>query len=205
MKNGFKILAVLLVIFSVYAFTTETKSKTIKIVIDAGHGGTDHGAVHKSHLEKDIVSQISSKINALNKNTDVEIYFTRTDDSMLTLEKRAEIINKIKPDLFLSLHVNNNKNDDTFGIESYVAKESLYSEESLAFAADLTSKLSKATSLNLRGIKKAPFYILKNTNCPGLVLELGFLSNESDRKYLTDNANQEVIAKTILDFICQIR
>lgn len=205
MKNILKILAVLIAAFSVYAFTTDAKSKTIKVVIDAGHGGTDFGAIHKSHLEKDIVSQISSKINELNKNSDVEIYFTRTDDNMLTLEKRAAIINEIKPDLFLSLHVNNNKNDSTFGMESYVAKESLYSEESMAFAAELTSKLSKATNLNLRGIKKAPFYILKNTNCPGVVLELGFLSNENDRNYLTDNNNQEVIAKTILDFICQIK
>lgn len=205
MKNIVKILAVAVVAFSVYAFTTDASSKTIKVVIDAGHGGTDLGAVHKSHLEKDIVSKISSKIQELNKNSDVEIYFTRTDDNMLTLEKRAAIINEIKPDLFLSLHVNDNKNDNTFGMESYVAKESLYSEESMAFAAELTSKLSKATNLNLRGIKKAPFYILKNTNCPGLVLELGFLSNEKDRNYITDNSNQEVIARTILDFICQIK
>ena len=205
MKNIVKILAVAAVSFSVYAFTAAETKETITVVIDAGHGGTDFGAVHESHMEKDIVSQISNKIHTLNKNSDVIIYFTRTDDNLITLEKRTAMINDIKPDLFVSLHVNQHKNDGTFGMEGYVAKESLYSEESLAFASDLTSKLSKATNLNVRGIKKAPFYILKNTNCPGLVLELGFLSNEKDRNYLTDANNQEVIAKTILDFICQMR
>ena len=205
MKNAFKILAVLTVLFSIYAFTTHNKPETIKVVIDAGHGGDDFGATHGNHSEKNIVSQISGKINALNKNTNVEIYFTRTNDSNLTLEKRTKIINEIHPDLFLSLHVNNNKKDTSYGIESFIAKESIYSEASLAFAEELTSKLSKATNLNLRSTQKAPFYILKNSNCPGLILELGFLSNENDRNYVTNEQNQEVIAKTILEFISQIK
>ena len=205
MKNAFKIAALLVLVFSIYAFTTNEKAEIIKVVIDAGHGGDDFGAVHKKHVEKNIVSQISSKINALNKNSNVKIYFTRTEDKKLSLEERAKIINDIKPDLFLSLHINNHKNDVLSGVESYVAKESLYSDESLVLAEELTSSLSKATNLSLRPTQKAPFYILKNTYCPGIIVELGFLSNENDRKYLTDGKYQEVIAKTIVDFISQIK
>ncbi|WP_300569081.1 N-acetylmuramoyl-L-alanine amidase [Flavobacterium sp.] len=205
MRNVFKILAVTVVAFSIYAFTTNEKPETIKIVIDAGHGGDDTGAKYGALSEKTIVSQISSKINELNKNTNVEIYFTRTDDSFLTLEKRAKIINDINPDFFLSLHVNSNKNNATLGIESYVAKESAHSEKSLTIANELLLKLSKATNLNSRETKKAPFYILRETNCPGLILELGYLSNENDRNYLTNENNQEIIAKTILEFVSEIK
>jgi len=170
MKNVFKILAVSIVVFSIYAFNTNDKSETIKVVIDASHGGDDFGATHNAVMEKTIVSQISSKIKELHKDANVEIYFTRTEDSFLTLEKRVKMINDINPDLFLSLHVNNSKQNDAFGIESFVAKESAHREKSLAFADALTSNLSKATSLNFRGTKSATFYLLKNANCPGVLI-----------------------------------
>ena len=140
MKNLFKIVAVSITLFSIYAFTNTT-SDTIKIVIDAGHGGHDNGATHDLLTEKLIVSQISSKINQMNKNSNIEIYFTRTTDEFMSFETRTNIINNINPDFVLSLHVNSNKNPEASGAEIYVGKKSLFREKSLLLAKGLSNNL----------------------------------------------------------------
>ena len=92
-----------------------SESKQINVVIDAGHGGYDFGAISNTVNEKQIVEQIAKKIKALNKNENVVIHFTRNSDELVTLQERTQIINTIKPDLVLSLHVNSNKNTRKIG------------------------------------------------------------------------------------------
>ena len=119
------------------------------------------------------------------------------------MNNRTNFINKIKPDLVISLHVNNNKNIESRGFEIYVSDKNESFEKSKIFAEKLAVKLSK-TQLKNRGLKIAPFYILKNSTCPSLVVELGFISNENDRKFISSEKGQSEIAKSILDFISEM-
>ena len=93
-----------------------------KVVIDAGHGGKDPGAVGKNSKEKDIALAIALKTgHYIRQNLpDVEVIYTRKTDVFVELHKRAEIANKSKADLFISIHCNANKSPNPSGTETYV-------------------------------------------------------------------------------------
>lgn len=190
-----------------FAFVKPIPKKTpqINIVIDAGHGGTDFGATSSSGTEKLIVEQITNKIKFLNKNENVVIHLTRNEDKYLSLSDRAAIINTIKPDLVLSLHVNQSANVAKSGMEFYVANESVVSEKSVLIANALRTKFMQNNTLPSSEVKKAPFFILKKSTAPAIVVELGYLSNLSDRAYLMDDKEQDKIAATIISFVSELK
>lgn len=196
-------------IFGVLAITVlfafMPKNDKIKIVIDAGHGGTDLGGTYSNHVEKDVVASIVSKIKNLNTSDNIELFYTREDDNTISLAERTELINKINPDLVISIHANNNKNPESSGIECYVAKDEISnSAKSKEYAEKLLAEFTTKMNLKSRGVHQAPFFILKNSQSPAIVLELGFLSNENDRKYLTNQESQNQIARTIINFTSKI-
>jgi len=184
-------------------YVNEKKEKKI-IVIDAGHGGQDFGATKDELNEKNLISEITKKIKKLYSDSDVTILFTRTEDEFMDLKSRTDYINSNKADLVISLHVNNNKNTEANGFEIFVYDESDFLDKSKIFAEQLSSKLSK-TSLKNRGIKKGPFFILKNSACPAIVVELGFISNENDRNYIVSEKGQTEIAQHIVAFISEVK
>lgn len=190
-----------------FAFVKPITKKTpqINIVIDAGHGGTDFGATSSSGTEKLIVEQITNKIKFLNKNENVVIHLTRNEDKYLSLSDRAAIINTIKPDLVLSLHVNQSANVAKSGMEFYVANESVVSEKSVLIANALRTKFMQNNTVPSSEVKKAPFFILKKSTAPAIVVELGYLSNLSDRAYLMDDKEQDKIAATIISFVSELK
>lgn len=206
MKNTTKLFLILTAIVS-FAFVNPKLSepKQINVVIDAAHGGYDFGATSNSINEKQIVEQIANKIKALNKNKNVVIHFTRSSDVFVPLQERSNIANTIKPDLVLSLHVNSSKNQDKSGVEFFVYKDSKWYEESNNLAVKLSSEFAKNNSLTIGEIKNAPFYILKYATTPTVLVELGYLSNENDKKYLTDDKEQNKIAENILEFVSGLK
>ena len=180
-------------------------TKQINVVIDAGHGGTDFGATSSSGTEKLIVEQITTKIKFLNKNENVIVHLTRNEDKYISLSDRTAIINNIKPDLVLSLHVNQSANLAKSGMEFYVANESVASEKSAVIANALRTKFSQNNTLKSSEVKKAPFFILKKSVVPAIVIELGYLSNLTDRAHLMDEKEQDKIASTILSFVSELK
>lgn len=207
MKKPTQLFLLLTAIVS-FAFVSPNNSETkqINVVIDAAHGGHDFGAISNTVNEKQIVEQIANKIKRLNKNENVVIHFTRNSDESISLQKRVDIVNAIKPDLVLSLHVNSNKNPKKSGVEFFVAnKEIAVYERSNNLAMKLSSEFSKNNSLTIGNIMNAPFYILKNATAPTVLVELGYLSNENDKKYLTDEKEQDKIAESILEFVSGIK
>ena len=180
-------------------------TKQINVVIDAGHGGTDFGATSSSVTEKLIVEQITTKIKFLNKNENVIVHLTRNEDKYISLSDRTAIINNIKPDLVLSLHVNQSANLAKSGMEFYVANESVASEKSILIANALRTKFSQNNTLKSSEVKKAPFFILKKSVVPAIVIELGYLSNLTDRAHLMDEKEQDKIASTILSFVSELK
>jgi len=92
------------------------------VVIDAGHGGKDHGTHGKILKEKDLALKIALKVGQyIEKNIpDVKVVYTRKDDRYLALDERADIANKAEADLFICIHANANPNVRAFGTETFV-------------------------------------------------------------------------------------
>ena len=178
------------------AFTGVDK-KTV--VIDVAHGGQDNGSTIEGFQEKEIALKVANKIKALNRNSAVDIILTRESDEFISLIDRAKHINKLQPDMVISLHVNQHTNTNKQGIEIYLSDEN----KERAKSADLASKLLYGFEDKKVAIKKAGFYLLKQVDYPIALVELGFLSNENDRQILTSEKGQDELATRILNAISE--
>src|SRR5690554_3370995 len=113
MKTLLKLIGLALLVFT-FSFTDVNK-KTI--VIDVAHGGEDHGCVHESHIEKEIVASIANKIIDLNQNPNTNIVLTREADKFISLDERAKMINNLNPEFVISLHANYHYDQDRNGLK----------------------------------------------------------------------------------------
>ncbi len=188
----------------VYNLHVNKKKEKKVIVIDVGHGGHDFGATIDDLNEKNLTSDIAKKIKEIHSDSNVEIHFTRTDDEFKNLQNRTDFINNLKADLVISLHINYNKNILTNGFEIFISDKNDLIEKSKFYGDKLSLKLSK-TPLKNRGLKFAPFQILKKSACPSMVVELGFISNENDRNFIASEKGQTEIAKYIVEFISEVK
>lgn len=200
MKVKSKLLSVLGIvsIFLLVAFKPLGEKKVI--VIDAGHGGKDFVASVGEVLEKEIVEKIANKIKALNKNENIEIVLLREGDNFLELKERVDRINVLNPSLLISLHTNFVKLESTNGIEAFVSKDSKYYNESFKHAEGLINEVSN-DNLAKRSVKEASLFLLKNSNCPAVNLEVGFLSNPKEREYLISEKGQNEIAASVISYL----
>ncbi|PWA09544.1 N-acetylmuramoyl-L-alanine amidase family protein [Flavobacterium laiguense] len=204
-KTSLLFLALIALISSAFIKPMANEPKPITVVIDAGHGGSDFGATSNGTYEKVIVSQIAEKVKSLNVNKNIIVKLTRTSDELMTLDKRTEYINAIKPDLVLSLHVNSSTNHAKSGVEFYVSDKSPFFEKSSEIARKLNLALAKNNSLKVSDTKTAPFHIIKKSEAPAVIVELGYLTNDYDKKYLTDDNEQNEIAKNIVFFLSELK
>lgn len=200
MKKQFKLLTYLSVfaILISFAFTSISNKKII--VIDAAHGGIDMGASSGTSTEKEIVEKISKKVKALNQNKEIEIVLLRDQDNYIKLTDRLTAINSLIPDLMISLHINHSKDETENGISAFVSKKNQFYTKSVENADRL---LTNIASLKLkRGtIKDSNFFLINKSNCPAVILELGYISNTNDKNYLDSEAGQTEIATKILNTI----
>lgn len=199
MKTKIKILVVLsIALVGLFAFKS-IESKKI-IVIDAAHGGKDLGAKIGDVQEKDIVEAISKKIKAQNQDENIEIFLLREGDHFMELSERVSIINNLKPSLVISLHADASKDVNLNGVGAYIFSDKTFYDESKLNAESVINNLS-TENLAKGEVKEASFYVLKNSKCPAVLLEMGYLSNEKDRNYLKSESGQNKIAAKILQSI----
>lgn len=175
--------------------THPAKTK-IKVVIDAGHGGMDSGAQSDSVLEKQIVADVSSQLKALCMNKNIEVILLRTEDKFMSLQDRVTKIKSLSPDLVISLHANYSKDRERNGVEVFVA-ENDFTVKSSYFGTKILESF-KRKDFKTSTLRSANFFLLKNLNCPAVSIELGFLSNAEDMKYLNSEFGQKFIAKQIV-------
>jgi N-acetylmuramoyl-L-alanine amidase len=215
------------------------------VVIDAGHGGRDPGAVGSIVREKVINLSVAKKLGALitTNHKDVKVIYTRETDVFVELSERADIANRNKADLFISIHTNsldrrrsNVRGAETYTLglarteenlevamrenavileeenylqrysgfdpnstESYIMFEFMQNmnmEHSVDFASEIQKAFTSAKRIN-RGVKQAGFMVLGLTGMPGVLVELGFLSNKDEEKYLNSNEGQNQLARAI--------
>ena len=178
------------------------------IYIDPGHGGIDSGTTYKNIYEKDINLIISKKIEKYLVSKGATVYLTRETDKDLStttvnrkrndLSNRAYLINKTKPDMYISIHLNYISNSKWQGLQIFYNNKN---KENEVIANELTSYLKETTS-NIREPKKENiYYMYQRITVPGVLIELGFLSNPNDRYRLTREEYQEKLAISISDAI----
>ncbi len=194
MKYSILIFCLISGIFS-SSFTTQDIKR---IVIDIGHGGEDPGCTNGPYSEKEIVLEIGKKIKALNQKSNIKIILLREDDQFLSSEDRVAKINDLHADLVISLHINVSKSSKNNGFEIVISEKNIRFDESLEFAMQLEPNLS-SLPIGYRGISRSNSEdVLKSSNCPAVLVEMGFISNEKDKKYIVQKAGQTEVAEYIV-------
>lgn len=167
--------------------------KPFTVVIDAGHGGSDSGALINGISEKDIVFTISQKIK-FKESENLEIILLRQDDQFLSLKDRTEKIRSLNPDLLLSLHIDNAVKDKKSSAKAYIYKNNQV-KASHYYATKILKNLNQVNP----EVLYSGFYILKNSNVPAVNLNIGNFSNEKDFVFLTSSLGQDYLAEKIVE------
>lgn len=178
------------------------------IVLDAGHGGVDDGAKYGKVVEKDLNLILTKKLEKELVSRGATVYLTRKDENDLSTSKvnrkrsdlynRAKYINEIKPDIYVSLHLNSSTSPTWKGLQVFYTDKR---KENKVLAETVTDYLKKNIS-NVRNIKKDnSYYMYKFINYPGLLIEAGFISNPNDNYLLRDTSYQDKLIVLIADSI----
>jgi len=222
----------------------ESRGSFRTVVLDPGHGGKDPGALGKTAKEKDIVLAVALKVGEYLKKEmpDLNLVYTRNTDVFVPLDERAEIANKAKADLFVSIHANWISNPKIQGTETFVlglhrseenlevAKkensviileddystkyegfdpnqtesyiifelmQNVYLDQSIEAASAIQQQFEKRVGRHNRGVKQAGFLVLRKTAMPGILVELGFLSNQDEEKFMMSEEGQTYLASAI--------
>ena len=239
MKKLYTILVFLGFWIPTFAFT---------VVLDAGHGGHDAGAVGSFSKEKNINLRYTLLVGDMIKKNlpDAKVIYTRDKDVFVDLNERARIANRNKADLFVSIHTNSSKNTSANGMETFTlgvsrSKENMevamlensvikleedyetkyegfdpnsvdsyimfefmkdqYTDRSITCADFIQTKMIQTSKRNDRGVRQAGFLVLRATAMPSVLVELGFISNKDEEKYLNNNDNQVKLATAIFNGI----
>ncbi len=194
------------------SFTT-LAGADIKIVVDAGHGEPDGGAVGVSGVvEKDVNFAIAQKLAEVLEGRGAAVVMTRTGDSAIyddgantiremkvsDMKNRRDIIKKSKADLFLSIHMNSFSDKNVNGLHIFYDKEHPDIEE---LAKNIQNGIGAVTGAKVHTVKTADgkLFLMKNPPVPSILVECGFLSNPEEEKKLTDETYQSKIAWAIAD------
>lgn len=198
---------------------TEIVLKSKIIVIDPGHGGAEPGSGNKalSILEKDLNLDVSIRLQKLLEENGFKVVLTRYNDRLVPLEDRSRIANRSNAGIFLSIHFNAALNVEASGIETYMLTppESASSNDDAIGSDELSYSGNEFDHLNFelgyriqsrliddlqrvdRGIKKARFKVLKDLECPGLLVECGFLSHGKEAPLVNTPVYRQKLAESL--------
>ena len=166
------------------------------IVLDAGHGGKDPGAVNGTKYEKVAALAIAKKVGAKLKEKGFNVKYTRSKDVYFTLEERCRMSNNWNADAFVSIHLNAATNKSAKGIETWRYQNVGSTTKKLA--DEVQTELIAATGAKNRGVKTTTsLYVLKHTKASACLIECGFISNDEECKKLFSNTYQEKLATAI--------
>jgi len=172
-----------------------------RIVIDPGHGGEDPGTISRGGLsEKTITLATAKELAWMLKQGGFDVVLTRQSDVSIDLDDRAAIANRFAADLFVSIHADNYAVPSVTGFTVYTCREA--STECRAAADAVAAALQKAGDEGL-GVRRANYRILLLTQCPSVLVELGYLSNAHDAATLSKPTAQANLARSIADGIAE--
>lgn len=243
-NKTFRYIIFLIIVLFFFSSVQAAKDKAFTIVIDPGHGGRDPGAVGASAKEKAINLSVALKLGDLiqSNHSDVRVVYTRRTDVFIELDERANIANRNKADLFISLHTNAVKRGSTvtgtetytLGLarsdenlevamrensailleddylqkyegfdptssESYIIFEFMqnkHMEQSIGLASEVQKFFSSSNRVD-RGVRQAGFLVLRKTSMPSVLIELGYISNREEERYMKSEAGQNKLAAAV--------
>lgn len=170
-----------------------------RIALDAGHGGSDPGAVYKGRQEKDDTLDLTLAVGDILKKNGIDVYYTRNTDEYETPFKKATDANNSGADLFVSIHRNSSENPNQYsGVETLVYSDTGLKAE---VARNINNQLEDAGFKNLGVDERKNLVVLKRTKMPAVLVEAGFINNDKDN-YLFDE-EFDSIAQAIADGILE--
>ncbi|MCQ2311261.1 MAG: N-acetylmuramoyl-L-alanine amidase [Paludibacteraceae bacterium] len=221
------------------------------VVIDAGHGGKDAGAVsRKGLMEKTLNLEVSLRLASKIRTQfpEVKVLLTRSTDEFIPLQGRADFVNKNNADLFICVHTNAADSRSASGtevfilgtdkmeqnldvamrenaviklesdyqttyqgfdpnsVESYIMFELMqnqYIDKSLQFASLVQNEFTHTLHREDRGVRQAAFWVLLKSACPSVLIEMGFISNEEEEKYLGSDQGKREITDALFQAFCR--
>lgn len=164
-----------------------------KIVLDAGHGGTDPGAIYMGRQEKDDTLELTLEIGKLLAAQGINVVYTRTTDVYQTPFEKAQIANRENPDYFISIHRNSSPMANQYkGVEILLYDEN---GEKLKMAQNILGAMGEVGFREI-GIKERPgLVVLRRTKAPALLLEIGFINSDEDNSIFENQLGE--IAESI--------
>ena len=179
------------------------------ILIDPGHGGPDGGAGDEGALEKDIALKVSLKMKDFLEGQGALVLMTREEDKDLAdkstrgyskrktedLKKRLEFINKSEADFFISVHLNSIPSPRWSGAQTFYAPHHKENARAAKFIQDEFKKNLQNTTREAKPINNV--YIIKHAKRPGVLVEVGFLSNPTEKANLKKDSYQDKLAESI--------
>lgn len=243
----------ILLIFSIFFFEIaigQNIGKPFTVILDAGHGGKDPGNMGNGHKEKDIALKIALEIgNRLEKLPGIRVIYTRKTDVFVELKDRANIANKAKADLFVSIHCNYHRSQaegtETFVLGLAQNKENFevakaensvifleddyqthyegfdpnapetvigltllqeeYTDQSIQLADMIQDNFANQYSRVDRGVKQANLLVIRRTFMPSVLVEVGFLSNNSEGRYLDSPNGQADMSNAVFQAIVKYK
>jgi N-acetylmuramoyl-L-alanine amidase len=175
-----------------------------RVVLDAGHGGTDPGASGQSATpEKTITRAIAQRVAKLIEAS-CQHTFTRTEDQPLAASDRVTMANvALKGDVLVSIHVGASASKTASGFEFFcpMGTGDANSSRGLALARSISNGMAQSTGATPRGVYQAPCRIFTNLQVPGVLVEVGFITNPTEEKLLVNAEYQEKLAQGIANGI----
>ena len=182
-----------------------TPKTGLLVVIDPGHGGQDPGAIGLGGLqEKNIILPISLEVSKFLEQQGIRVLLTRNSDYFVSLEGRTDMANQASADLFVSIHANSMGmgRPDVSGLEVYYFGDP-------GLAQTIQRSILRTVNIQDRGVRRARFYVLRNSRMPSTLVEVGFVTGNEDAAKLQDSAYlrqmAQAIARGILEYIQQNR
>ncbi len=189
---------VLVLAWTLRPVPTDLEVSKVRVVIDAGHGGQDPGAIVTGVQEKGINLALALRVAALAKNNPhLEILLTRDTDRFLTLEERLAMAHRSGAALYVSIHSNSFPQTTRCGVETLVDTSRSPGDACYALAAAIQREVVKATGAKDLGVREQALY-LRSAKIPAVLVEVGHLSCPSERQKLVDPAYQDKIAQGVL-------
>jgi N-acetylmuramoyl-L-alanine amidase len=244
-KNYFIVfLCAILLVLSFVPTLVLAQDARFTVVLDAGHGGHDPGAMGAFSREKDINLAIELHLGALIEQNfkDVKVVYTRKTDKYLTLQERADVVNDHHADLFICVHTNSSPSPAAFGtetftlglaktkanldvamrensvilleedyrskykgfdpksVDSYIMFEFMqdkYIDKSVEFSSAVQKQFVSYCGRTDHGVRQAGFWVLHRSACPSVLVEVGFISNPAEERFLMSEQGQKQMATAI--------
>lgn len=193
------------------------------VVVDAGHGGHDGGAVANGLIEKNVSLQIANALVQELEACGLRVKMTRQKDEFIALEKRADMANETEADAFVSVHLNTSTGEDAgaSGIETYYSggkglstmrlirarygkdeSGSLDDQRGKNLAEVVQRVVCKRTGAENRGVKERGYTVVFRNACPAVLVECGFLTDKTEADRLRQSSYRAKIAKGIAEGVC---